>query len=55
MIKYKNKSKSKLLITDTDNSMYEAETQDVYEETIKKCLILVIIRLSQNTMMIQTN
>ena len=55
MIKYENKSKIKLLITDTDSSIYEIETQDVCEEAIKKCLILIIIQPSQNTMMMQTN
>ena len=37
--------------------MYDIKTKDVYKDlaAIKKCLILVIIRLSQNTMMIETN
>ena len=37
--------------------MFEIKTEDVYEDfsSIKKCLSLVIIRLSQNTMVIQTN
>ena len=48
-------NKSKLLLTDTDSLMYEIKTEDVYKELIKRCLILGIIRLSQNTMMIQTN
>ena len=48
-------NKSKLLLTDTDSLMYEIKTEDVYKDLIKKCLILGIIRLSQNTMMIQTN
>ena len=46
--------KSKLLFTDTDGLMYEIKTEDVYEvlAALKKCLILVIIRLSRNAMII---
>ena len=54
-IKNKYGSKSKLLLTDTDSLMYEIKTEDVYKVAIKKCLILLIIQLSQNTMMIQIN
>ena len=56
-IKNKYDNKSKLLFTDTDSLMYEIKTEDVYEDfgSNKEMLILVIIRLSQNTMMIQTN
>ena len=56
-IKSRYANKSKLLFTDTVSLMYEIKTEDVYEilAAIKKCLISVIIRLSQNTMMIQTN
>ena len=37
--------------------MYEIKTEDVYEDfsSDKECLILVIIRVSRNTMIIQTN
>ena len=56
-IKNKYGDNSKLLFTCSDSLMYEIKTEDVYEglAAIKKFLILVIIRLSQNTMMIQTN
>ena len=46
-IKNKCDNMSKLLFTDSDSLMVLA--------AIKKCLILVIIRESQNTMMIQAN
>ena len=46
-IKNKYDNMSKLLFTDSDSLMILA--------AIKKCLILVIIRESQNTMMIQAN
>ena len=49
-IKNKYGNNSKLLFTDTDNLM----SMKILA-AIKKCLILVIIRLNQNTMMIQTN
>ena len=47
---------SRLLFTDTDSLIYEIKTEDFYESlaTIKKCLTLVIIQLSQNIMIIQT-
>ena len=55
----KNKygSNSRLLFTDTDSLIYEIKTEDVYEDfsNDKKCLTLVIIQQSQNTMIIQTN
>ena len=56
-IKNKYDSKSKLLFRDTDSFMYEIKTEDVYEDfrSDKKCLISVIIRLSQNSMIIQIN
>ena len=46
-IKDKYDRKSKLLLKDTDSSMHEIKTEDVYEgfSSDKKCLILVIIRL----------
>ena len=45
-IKDKYDNKSKLLLKDTDSSMHEIKTKDVYEgfSSNKKCLILVIIR-----------
>ena len=56
-IKNKYDNKSKLLFLDTDSLIYEIKTEHVYEDfsSDKKCLILVIIRLSQNAMLIQTN
>ena len=54
----KNKygSNSRLLFTDTDSLIYEIKTEDVYEDfSNDKCLTLVIIQQSQNTMIIQTN
>ena len=50
------RNNSRLLFTDTDNLVYEIKTEDVYEDfsNVRKCFILVIIRLSQNTTMIQT-
>ena len=46
-IKDKYDRKSKLLLKDTDSSMHEIKTEDVYEgfSSDKKCLILLIIRL----------
>ena len=46
-IKDKYDNKSKLLLKDTDSSMHEIKTEDVYEgfSSDKKCLILLIIRL----------
>ena len=51
-IKNKYGNNSKLLFTDTD-----IKSEDIYEDfsSNKKGLILVIIRLSQNTLIIQTN
>ena len=56
-IKNKYGNNSRLLFTDNDNLMYEIKLTDVYEDLVKmkKYLILVIIRLGQNIMMIQTN
>ena len=50
--KYDNKPN--LLLTDTDSLMDEVKADHVYEDLmINKCFILVIFRLSQNTMMIK--
>ena len=48
---------SKLLFTDTDNLMYEIKTEDDYGvlNSDIAMLVLVIIWLSQNAKMIQTN
>ena len=56
-IKNKYDNKSKLFFTDTGSLMYEIKTEDVYEDlsSDEKCLILIIIRLTQNSMIIQTN
>ena len=56
-IKNKYENKSKLFFTDTGSLMYEIKTEDVYEDfsSDEKCLILIIIRLTQNSMIIQTN
>ena len=55
-IKTKYNNKWKLLFTDTDSLMYKIKTEDGYEDfSSNKCLIFAIFRLSQNTMMIQTN
>ena len=55
-IKDKYDNKSKLLFTDADGLMHEIKTEDVYEDfsNNKKCLISIIVQLSQNTMTIQT-
>ena len=42
-----------LLLTDPDSLMYEIETENVYDDFSKKCLILITILLSQNITMIQ--
>ena len=49
--------KLSLLFTDTDSLMYEIKIEDIYENfnNDKKCLILVIIQLSQNSVIIQKN
>ena len=46
-----------LLFTDTDSLMYEIKTENVHKDFSKnqKIFDLVIIQLSQNIMMIQTN
>ena len=57
-IKNKYDNKSKPLFTDSDSLMYEIKTEDFYIKNftiIKKYLLLVIIQLSTNTMIIQTN
>ena len=56
-IKKKYDNKSKLLFTDTDSLMYEIKTEDVYEDfsSNKEMFDFTIIRLSQNTILIQTN
>ena len=54
-IKNKYGNKKRPLFTNTDRLMYEIKTEDVYEDTIKKCFSLVIIQLSQNIMIVQTN
>ena len=48
---------TKLLFTETDGLMYEIKLKRFMKilGAIKKCLILVITRLSQNAMMIQTD
>ena len=56
-IENKYGNNSRLLFTDTDSLMYEIKIEDVYVDLVKtkKCLILLVIPLSQNIMMIQTN
>ena len=56
-IKNRYGKNARVLFRDTDSLMYEIKTEDVCKNLgkIKKCLILVIIQLSQNIMMIQTN
>ena len=55
-IKNKCGNKSKLLFTDTDGVMkLKPKISTKILAAIKKCLILLIIWLSQNAMMIQTN
>ena len=56
-IKNKYGIKLRLLSTDTDSKMHEIETENVCNDLIriKKCLILVIILLSQNITMIQSH
>ena len=55
-IKSKYGNNSKLLFTYTDSLIYEIKTEDAMKilAPIEKCLIVVIIWLSQNTMIIQT-
>ena len=55
-IKSKYVNNSKLLLTHTDSLIYEIKTKDPMKilAAIEKCLIVVIIWLSQNTMIIQT-
>ena len=56
-IKNKYGNNSKLLFTDANSLMYEIKTEDVYKDfsNDKEILTLVIIQLSQNVMIIQTN
>ena len=55
-IKNEYSNNSRLLFTDTDSLMYEIKTEDIkILATIKKLLALVIIQLSQNIAIIQTN
>ena len=56
-IKNNYDNKSKILFTDADSLMYEIKVEDINEDFIsdKESLTLVIIRLSQNTMMIHRN
>ena len=56
-IKNKYGIKLRLLSTETDSKMHEIETENVCNDLIriKKCLILVIILLSQNITMIQSH
>ena len=53
-IKNKFGNNSGIIFTDTDSLMSEIKTENVYVR-IKKCLILVIISLSQNVILIQAN
>ena len=55
-IKNKYDNKSKLLFTSTDSLMYENKLKMSIKilVAIKKCFISVIVRLSQNAMIIKT-
>ena len=56
-IKNKHINIYKLLFQDTNSLMYEIELK-IYKKilgAIKKCLILVAIKINQDTRMIQTN
>ena len=56
-IGHKYGEKSRLLFTDTDSLMYGIKLNMSMKilATIKKCLTLVIIQISQNIMIIQAN
>ena len=56
-IKNKYGNNSRLLFTDTDGLIYEIKTEDAYEDfsNNKEMFDLVIIQVSQNIMIIQTN
>lgn len=56
-IKNRYDSKSKLLLKDTDSFLHEIKTEHVYKDfgSNKKFFISVIIRPSQNTIIIQAN
>ena len=56
-IKNKCGNNSRLIFTYPDSLIYEIKIEDIYEDfsSDEECLISVIILLSQNTFMIQTN
>ena len=56
-VKSKYSNKSRLLFTNTASLMYEINKPKIFMKIlvrIKKCLILVIIKLNRNITMIQT-
>ena len=56
-IKNKYGNNSRLFFIDADSLMYEIKTEDVYKDfsNDKEMLTLLILQLSQNIMIIQTN
>ena len=56
-LKINNDNKWKLLFTDSNSLMYEIKIKMFIKilTVIKKCFTLVILGLSQNTIMVQTN